>query len=80
VRLTHWLPKTGPRRAALAATIATLGLIGDLAMITMFTASGTPIRLLHEDRHLFGLPRVRMGSHLRQRSWSQFHTGGRHWF
>jgi hypothetical protein len=44
-RLMPGCPK--PVRAAhLAATIATLCPISDLAMITMFTASGTPIRPL----------------------------------
>jgi hypothetical protein len=46
-RLMRWLPETSPHRALAATTaIAALCIIGDLAMITMFVASGTPPRPL----------------------------------
>jgi hypothetical protein len=46
-RLMRWLPETGPRRALAATTaIATLCLIGDLTVITMFMVSGAPARPL----------------------------------
>ena len=71
----HWLPETGPR-CALAATIATLGLIGNLAMITMFTAFGTPIDRGHEDRHLCALE-FRWVAICFNAPWSQVQTRGR---
>jgi hypothetical protein len=43
-RLIRWLPETGPHRALAASTaIATLCIIADLTMITIFMVSGTPI-------------------------------------
>jgi hypothetical protein len=46
-RLMRWLPETGPHRALAATkTIAALCIIGDLTVITMFLASGTPTRAL----------------------------------
>jgi hypothetical protein len=43
----RWLPETGPRRALAATTaIATLCIIGDLTVITMFMVSGAPTRPL----------------------------------
>jgi hypothetical protein len=46
-RLMRWLPETGPRRALAATTaIATLCIIGDLTVITMFMVSGPPTRSL----------------------------------
>jgi HAAS len=46
-RLMRWLPETGARRALAATTaIATLCIIGDLTMITIFTVSSTPVRPL----------------------------------
>ena len=46
-RLMRWLPETGPRRALAATiTIATMCLIGDLTVITMFMVTGTPTRPL----------------------------------
>lgn len=46
-RLMRWLPETNPRRALAATTgIATLCLIGDLTMITIYWLSGMPARPL----------------------------------
>jgi HAAS len=46
-RLMRWLPETGPRRALAATTaVATLCIIGDLTVITMFMVSGAPTRPL----------------------------------
>jgi hypothetical protein len=46
-RLMRWLPETGPHRALAATiTIAAICIIGDLTVITMFLASGTPTRPL----------------------------------
>jgi hypothetical protein len=46
-RLMRWLPETGPRRALAATTaIATLCIIGDLTMLTIFMVTSTPARPL----------------------------------
>jgi hypothetical protein len=46
-RLMRWLPETGPRRALAATiTVATLCLISDLIVITMFVVSSAPTRPL----------------------------------
>jgi len=46
-RLMRWLPETGPHRALAATiTIAAICIIGDLTVITMLLASGTPTRPL----------------------------------
>jgi hypothetical protein len=46
-RLMRWLPETGPHRALAATTaIATICIIGDLTVITMFMVSSTPTRPL----------------------------------
>ena len=43
----RWLPETGPHRALAATTaIATMCIIGDLTMITMFMVSSAPTRPL----------------------------------
>jgi hypothetical protein len=45
--LMRWLPETGPHRALTAVTvIATMCIIGDLTMITIFTQSGLRIQPL----------------------------------
>jgi hypothetical protein len=46
-RLMRWLPETGPQRALAAVTVvATVCILGDLTMITIFVLSGLPIRPL----------------------------------
>lgn len=46
-RLMRWLPETGPHRALAAVSlIATLCIVGDLTMITIFALSGVPISWL----------------------------------
>jgi hypothetical protein len=46
-RLMRWLPETGPHRALAATTaIATICIIDDLTVITMFMVSSTPTRPL----------------------------------
>lgn len=46
-RLMRWLPETGPHRALAAVTVvATVSILGDLTMITIFVLSGLPIRPL----------------------------------
>jgi hypothetical protein len=46
-RLMRWLPETGPHRALVATTaIATLCVIGDVTVITMFAVSAAPARPL----------------------------------
>ena len=81
-RLMRWLPETGPRRA-LAATIAiaTLCIIGDLTMITMFMVSGAPTRPLAVIAIAASLTRiacsittVRHATRMRSRSHGVFET------
>jgi hypothetical protein len=74
-RLMRWLPETSPRRA-LAATIAvaTLCLISDLTIITMFVTSGMPPRALGAvsiaaslTRVFCGITTVRHAARMRRR-------------
>jgi HAAS len=46
-RLMRWLPESGPHRALVATTaIATLCVLGDVTMITLFAVSAAPVRPL----------------------------------
>ena len=81
-RLMRWLPETGPRRA-LAATIAiaTMCIIGDLTMITMFMVSSAPTRPLAVIAIAASLTRiacsittVRHATRMRSRSPGMFET------
>jgi hypothetical protein len=81
-RLMRWLPETGPRRALAATTaIATLCLIGDLTVITMFMVSDAPTRPLAVIAIAASLTRiacsittVRHATRMRSRSHYRFET------
>jgi hypothetical protein len=81
-RLMRWLPETGPRRALAATTaIATLCIIGDLTMITIFMVSSTPTRPLAVIAIAASLTRiacsittVRHATRMRRRSPDMFAT------
>jgi hypothetical protein len=81
-RLMRWLPETGPRRALAATTaIATLCIIGDLTVITMFMVSGAPTRPLAVIAIAASLTRiacsittVRHATRMRSRSSGMFET------
>jgi hypothetical protein len=78
----RWLPETGPRRALAATTaIATLCIIGDLTMITIFMVSSTPTRPLAVIAIAASLTRiacsittVRHATRMRRRSPDMFAT------
>jgi hypothetical protein len=84
-RLMRWLPETGPRRALAATTaIATLCIIGDLTMITIFMLSGTPTRPLAVIAIAASLTRIacsittlRHATRMRSRSRGMFETANR---
>jgi len=58
-RLMRWLPETGPHRAlAAVAVIATLCIVGDLTMITIFALSELPIRPLAVTASVASLTRI----------------------
>jgi hypothetical protein len=81
-RLMRWLPETGPRRALAATTaIATLCIIGDLTMITIFMVSSTPTRPLaviaiaaSVTRIACSITTVRHATRMRRRSPDMFAT------
>jgi hypothetical protein len=81
-RLMRWLPETGPRRALAATTaIATLCIIGDLTMITIFMVSSTPTRPLAVIAIAASLTRIacsittlRHATRMRSRSLDMFAT------
>ncbi|MET8148822.1 permease prefix domain 1-containing protein [Actinoplanes sp. NPDC049668] len=61
-RLMRWLPETSPHHALTATiAVAALSLAGDLTMIIIFAASGTPLRPLSTMALAASLTRVACG-------------------